>query len=206
MDWAVSLTTAQTVREILLSLALFVGGGWAVYRYWYLERREAQLEIKRLESQIGLSSYLNIEIHHRLRAVDDAFDLIGDVAIHNPGTRNITFDLTQVEPIRISRLRLGESGQYGVDGEPLSLHFLASESINTCLLEPNGSASMKFVARLAGPELYVVEFWSRIASGTSNSSWMAYVIVEVSAAAAAAQLAAADKPKTSPAEPPVALP
>lgn len=188
MSWQHTLTTAQAIREILLSLALFVGGIWALYRYWYLERKEAQVELERLKSRIGQTSCLNISVVCTVRETDEAFDLIGDVRINNPGTTALLFDVTQTPPIRISRLRLNAQGLYEVSADVLELGFLSTEVLGTCDVESEGNASMKFVARLPGPEIYLVEFWSRIEIDRMkefpHTSWMSSVIVEVSAEAA----------------------
>jgi hypothetical protein len=167
----------------LLSLALLIGGIWALYRYWYLERSAAQIDLKEKESQIGLTAYLNIAIAHRLRVDGDAIDLIGDIHIENPGTKGILVDLTQMDPIRISRLILGANGQYQAQPDPLRLPILASEPIHDVAIEGKGMASLKFVARFQEEGLYSIEFWST--SEKTSGFWASYIIAEVSAAAAA---------------------
>jgi hypothetical protein len=177
------LTTAQAVREILLSIALLVGGVWALYRYWYLESPHAQLDFKRQEAQIGLTSYLNIDMTHRLRADGDAFDVIGEIRIENPGNKAVLLDFRGTKPIRVSKLQPGADGQYEALGNPLLLPILFSEPINDLALEGKGRGSLKFVARLKEPGLYSVEFWSK-SPGTAGL-WASYIIIDVSAAARA---------------------
>ena len=192
MTWQATLVAAQATREILLSIALLVGGIWALFRYRKLERTEAQLERKRQEALIGLSSYLNISIVTTVRQDGDAFDILGDVRIHNPGTAGLKCNLNEVPPVRIARLELNDEGDYVVSAEARTLGFLATEEIGWCILESEGEASLKFVARVDGPALYLVEFWSRIGIDTSvvdfpSTSWMSNTIVEVSPEAAAAR-------------------
>jgi hypothetical protein len=185
-DWPHWKLIFETVREGLLIIGLFLGVLWAVWRYIFIERNKAQAEKARMESP----PYLNTDIVCNVIEHDGLFDLVGDVTIFNPGHADIKFDLTALPPICITRVIADENGDFTLSEDVRLPALLATGGIDDCILEGQGTASLKFISRFSNPQICLVEFTSEIISNIPelaqtkavpppNRNWKAIEIVHI---------------------------
>ena len=108
---------ADGIKSIVLSLAVVVGGFWAVYEFSSLHRVEkAKEELENLKKRNYQQASLKIDLEANSMDEPDGISLIGSVSITNIGTRNAHLEFPEsTPPITVSKVRYGDNGklEYG---------------------------------------------------------------------------------------------
>jgi len=158
--WSHVKLVAESVKEILLGIGILVGGGWAVYQYIYMSSHSAQRRAKLRESP----PHINITINHNLFKRDDgSYDLVGEVVMEHTGTGELFCDLKNTPPITICRLTRSDEGEFDTLEECTYPRIMSTEKFLHGTMQPNGMWSLKFVEKVEGKQVYLIEFKSRIA-------------------------------------------
>lgn len=147
----------QVSREVLLVVAILIGGGWTYFKYFSSESPEAQLrrseQLKRCLAQ-GLLDF-SITAH----ASPDA--IIGSVVAKNGGDRAETLRMGE-KPVRLTRY-LPVAGGFAFASEllvdfPRPAGAGRKVPITVFRVLPGRSAALNFISPNLGPGVYVITF------------------------------------------------
>ena len=181
---------SETLRNYLLSLSVVLGGGWALFEYSALLRKEtaiANLELAKVEAEekrAELLPKLNIDIAEKF-LLDEHRNiwLAATVKIVNVGLSGTTLDIS-LEPFRISKvLSAGEEGKLEVS--PIrhvgKLKLRSSEessdgngqtwNVTHVSVQAGQTKFIPFAIDLPDRGLYYIEFRAKL-SEKSRQEWI----------------------------------
>jgi hypothetical protein len=146
--------TAAGIQSIITSIAIIVGGGWALFTFWDLGTRyKAQLDIAESEQRLIEQPVLNIDIRWDVFLNSNGPNKqVGiRVIFRNDGKRGVS-----IEKIRLQFKAVG--GTKATTIEPVSLEDDGEvKEILMRLLRPGQSRSLAFITKPLAPGPYLVQ-------------------------------------------------
>jgi hypothetical protein len=163
---------ANFVQSLLTSLAILVGGGWAVYTFWWTQSPQALVDIETLKDRCLRKGSLDIKIVDNIKSYPQLKDtIVGAVEFKNVGTRPVLLDLANDHPIRISKVEFTDNGTiaHQTISQVVDLEFYRAPSVNSTPLPaeaeskisilPGRTVSEPFVAKVKSNGWYMIDFW-----------------------------------------------
>ena len=166
---------ADLAKSLLTSLAILIGGGWALYTFVLTERPQALVDIEILKEHCLERGSLDIKIIDNKKSYPQLKGAIfGAVEIKNVGTRPVLLDISQRPPIRISTVEFDEGViKQKTILKAFDLEFFRAPSeisvaagqmsglqpIDKISILPGRTVSESFVAKVTSSGWYMIDFW-----------------------------------------------
>ena len=153
---------ASGVNKWAMTLAIIVGGVWALYTYRDVPHRERlKRESEELAAELATQSNLVLQVEANQLVVPDSprYLIEGVVSVANVGSRNTRLILDpkgQVEVTRVTSFENGEP-QFG-DSDTTSVFMWADSPPESKTSLRGGTDYLPFVHEVQEPGLYLVSF------------------------------------------------
>jgi hypothetical protein len=155
---------ADIVRNVAITAAVLIGGGWTLYVFRTLGSRQqsqAQLlklkaEAAKLEVEAFKQSVVRIQIDAAVEDLSDGQYLTASAIVENVGDRNTKLDFQGWNPFRVYRVPLDARG-VGDMSMPTPIADGAA-SLRYMTLRAKAAISFPFFMKLRCGGIYVIEF------------------------------------------------
>lgn len=99
----------SVVKDTILTLAVIIAGGWALYRYELTESISAkvryELELARAKQQIQLSTSLQESV----KKIGDKYMIYGKINLKNIGSKDIVGDIEKSAPVSLFKIDINKN-------------------------------------------------------------------------------------------------
>jgi hypothetical protein len=146
------------LKEALLIVAILVGGGWALFRYEYLESSAAkvrhELDLAKARERIQLAT----RIEQTIAREGEQFIIFGDVTIKNEGSKTVLFTTNSKEspPVTLYKFDLVKATPIKENVITAYVYDEGGDVLEEISLDPGRSVSLPFVILAPGPGLYTL--------------------------------------------------
>jgi hypothetical protein len=179
---------AAAAQSIVLAIAVIVGGGWTLYRYWNDDSFEAKVRGEQLEKAAFAQG--NLELAMQLSdplAQSGTYHVDGVVRMKNIGTKPVRLALDEypifvahVDATALGEVSLSQASRFQLVLDP-ELH------LSEALLRPGREIRYPFVLALLSSGCYVVSFTAPVAQSdwvdakdeTHNHFWNTSTIINL---------------------------
>ncbi len=172
-------TLMNGVQSVLTSLALLVGGGWALYTFsalgqitrsraelqrLELEQRKTEAEIRKLqqEAKVGAVIEISIKLARQSLPNDSSPYVSAVVQIENKGNRNTRLDYGESrKPLMVFAVRFNNDGALEYveqSAYPVPVGRSPNAASPSILVRAGGRETIPFFFRVSSPGLYLVVF------------------------------------------------
>lgn len=181
----------EGLKNIILGLAILIGGGWALFEFDVLKKTEnAELELQQLKDKLERKHNITIAIEVDDDALIDTkpFQLLGVAKLHNKGRKYATL---HVSPNTITAAKVtfnddgvisyGETHRYTVETQLADIKYIS--------LLPDASAEVPFIFQLDQAGIYSILFRvemkpsdytdAKASKGVDKVSWQQQILVNV---------------------------
>jgi hypothetical protein len=150
---------ADIANKIIVSLAIVVGGGWALYKFEISESPTAQLDLDRIKRICAERGSLDI----RIDATHKGKILFGKVVVKNIGTREVSLDMRQEAPIYVAELNFTSDGDTKASniikaGFPYVFEGHPDHRLTFFSILPGRTTELHFATSLAHSGTYLISF------------------------------------------------
>lgn len=149
----------ETIQSLAVSVAVLVGGSWALYKYVILESPTGQVALDELKRICASRGSLDIKIE----ATDETLQLFGKVLIKNIGTRVVALDMREDSPITVSQLAFPEPGKIEAATTflvkfPYQFGQAPIAGLDFFSILPGRTVELHFATAVKNPGAYLISF------------------------------------------------
>jgi hypothetical protein len=150
----------EVLNKVIVSLAILVGGGWALYKYVIMESPTAQVavaELKRICSERG-SLDIKMETNTKRKMI------VGRVVVKNIGTREVDLDMQNVpSPLTVAKLDSSDIGKLTSSRSltltvPFTVGQNGVEKLDIFYILPGRTLELPFITPALDTGAYLISF------------------------------------------------
>jgi hypothetical protein len=158
----------------VLSFAVVIGGGWALYTFASLRQVEiAKTEVEQMRRNLLQRGKLDITMQHSEigRTADATSLLLVNITIHNDGNRSEVIDWRK-SGMKVTPVKLGKNGNlaYGITEDIKYVHPIAGQALISTSILPGQTQTLPFLLAIESSGLYFLAFQAEVSPSERDAN------------------------------------